>query len=163
VLQVRRAVIGLGSNLGDRVGHIEAAIDRLRADADLEVVERSPIYETEPVGGPPQGDYLNAALLVLTSLEGRALLERLLAVEASLGRVRAERNGPRTIDLDLLWIEGERISEPGLEVPHPRLGERSFALRPLLDLVADARDAATGARLADLPAASAPIAPHQTR
>lgn len=152
-------VIGLGSNLGDRAANLDAAVALLGADRDLRVLRRSPVYETPPAGGPPQGDYLNAAVLIVSSLDAREILDRTLAMEAALGRERSPetRWGPRTIDLDLLWIEGEAIAEPGLAVPHPRLAERPFALRPLLDLVPDAVDSRTGQPLAALPAASAPL------
>lgn len=156
----RRVVIGLGSNLGDRAGTIRAAVKELRGDPDLFVLRSSPLYESPPAGGPPQGDYVNAAALVITSLPARELLDRAMAIERSLGRVRPdpERWGPRVIDLDVLWIEGEAHDEPGLSVPHPRLKDRPFALRPLLDLVPDAGDPRTGEPLATLPAASAPLA-----
>jgi len=151
-------VIGLGSNLGDREATIAAAVAALRAP-DLHVLRRSPLYETKPEGGPPQGDYLNGAVLIVTAVTAQELLERCLAVERALGRVRpdAVRWGPRTIDLDLLWIEVESVSEGGLEIPHPRLAERSFALRPLLDLAPDATDFRTGVAFSTLPAASAPL------
>lgn len=151
-------MIGLGSNLGDREANIARAVTALRAP-DVHVLRRSPLYESPPAGGPPQGDYLNAAVLLVTSLSARELFERCLIVESSLGRVRpdATRWGPRTIDLDLLWIEGEAIVEPDLEVPHPRLHERVFALRPLIDLAPDATDFRSGLVFATLPAASEPI------
>ena len=157
---VRRIVIGLGSNLGDRQATLAAAVDQLRAHRDLHVLRRSPLYETPPAGGPPQGDYLNGAVLIVTAQPARGILDWMLAIERSLGRERPDpvRWGPRTIDLDLLWIEGEAVSEPGLDVPHPRLAERTFALRPLLDLAPDAVDFRTGQELAALPAASLPIA-----
>ena len=153
---VRRVVIGLGSNVGDRLAHLEEAIARLRDDRELFVLRASAAYETAPEGGPPQGDYLNAAVLVVTSLAGRAILDRTLAIERELGRDRTAetRWGPRTIDLDLLWIEGEALDEEGLQVPHPRLHERAFALRPLLDVAPDAVDIRTGQAFASLPAAS---------
>jgi len=156
---VRRVVIGLGSNMGDRRAHIDAAVTQLRKDRDWHILRRSPVYESAPAGGPPQGDYLNAAVLLVTSLEAREILHRVLAVEKALGRVRSPgvRLGPRTIDLDILWIEGEAIEEDALVVPHPRLPERPFALRPLLDLVPDASDFRTGHRFSSLPAAKAPI------
>ena len=102
---------------------------------------------------------MNAALLLETSLPGREILRRALAIERSLGRVRAPgvRWGPRTIDLDVLWIEGEVLAEPGLEVPHPGLKDRTFALRPLLDVAPDALDPRTGAPLSSLHAAREPI------
>lgn len=156
---VRRIVIGLGSNLGDRLGTITTAVDQLRAHRGVHVLKRSPIYETPAFGGPPQGDYLNGAVLIVTAEPARGILDWLLAIERGLGRVRpdAERWGPRTIDLDLLWIEGEAVAEPGLHVPHPRLAERVFALRPLLDVAPDAVDFRTGEPLASLPSANLPI------
>lgn len=152
-------MIGLGSNVGDRLANLDAAVARLKADRELHVLRRSPVYETPPAGGPPQGDYLNAAVLLVTSLDARDILTRALDIERELGRTRSEetRWGPRTIDLDLLWIEGEAISEAGLEVPHPRLGERPFAVRPLLDVAPDAVDFRTGTAYATLPAASVAI------
>lgn len=132
---------------------------RLRADRALHVLACSPVYETPPAGGVPQGDYLNAAVVVVTAIAARALLDQLLDIERALGRVRpdATRWGPRTIDLDILWIEGESIHEDGLVVPHPRLAERAFALRPLLDLVPDATDVQTGAAFASLAMAHEPL------
>jgi 2-amino-4-hydroxy-6-hydroxymethyldihydropteridine diphosphokinase len=101
------------------------------------------VYETAPVGGPAQPHYLNAAVLLSTKLEPSVLMERLLDIEASMGRVRKKRNEARLIDLDVLWIEGVTLTTDALVVPHPRLLERSFALRPLLDVVPDARDPVT--------------------
>jgi 2-amino-4-hydroxy-6-hydroxymethyldihydropteridine diphosphokinase len=141
-------VIGLGSNLGDRAAHLRAATHRI---AELgRVVAESPVYETRPVGGPPQGDYYNAALRLDTATEPRSLLEALLGIERALGRHRVERWAPRTIDLDVLWIRDRSIDEPGLEVPHPRLAERAFALLPLIDVAPDARDPITGVPYSEL-------------
>jgi 2-amino-4-hydroxy-6-hydroxymethyldihydropteridine diphosphokinase len=155
----RRVVIGLGSNLGDREANLGNAVSLLREDKDLHVLRRSTVYETAPRGGPPQGDYLNAAVLVVTALDARTLLDRALGIERKLGRERSAetRWGPRTIDLDLLWIEGEAVQEPGLEIPHPRLVERVFALKPLLDVAPDAVDCRTGEAFAALGEANAPI------
>ncbi len=157
---MRRVVIGLGSNVGDRRANLDAAVALLRAQPAITVLRRSPVYETAPAGGPPQDDYLNAALLVVTSRDARDILDRLLDAERRLGRVRAEeeRWGPRTIDLDILWIEGEAVAEPGLEVPHPRLAERPFAVRPLLDVAPDATDCRTGRAYAEMPAAGVALA-----
>jgi 2-amino-4-hydroxy-6-hydroxymethyldihydropteridine diphosphokinase len=156
----RRAVLGLGSNLGDRVANIAAAVRAIGEEAGVELVARSPIYETAPVGGPPQGDYLNAAVLVRTALGASDLVARALAVEAKLGRLRTAgvRDAPRTIDVDVLWIEGERFDDGKVTVPHPRLAGRAFAVRPLVDVAPDARDPASGGRYADLPAAKEPLA-----
>jgi 2-amino-4-hydroxy-6-hydroxymethyldihydropteridine diphosphokinase len=129
-----KAFVGIGSNLGDRETNLRRAIELLSAEVGIEVVAVSRIRETEPVGPVEQGPFLNGAVQVETSLEPRQLLERLLSVEEKLGRVREERWGPRTIDLDLLLYGTETIDEPGLTVPHPRLHQRRFALEPLADL-----------------------------
>ena len=128
------AFVGIGSNLGDRETNLRRAIELLTAEDGIEVVAVSEVRETEPVGPVEQGPFLNGVVQVETTLPPGDLLERLLSVESRLGRVRAERWGPRTIDLDLLLYGSERVDEPGLTVPHPRLHERRFALEPLLDL-----------------------------
>ena len=128
------AFVGIGSNLGDRETNLSRAVDLLSAEDGIEVVAVSEIRETEPVGPVEQGPFLNGAVQVETSLPPGELLERLLSVENRLGRVRKERWGPRTIDLDLLLYGDEKVDEPGLSVPHPRLQERRFALEPLVDL-----------------------------
>jgi len=137
-----RAVVGLGANLGDRLEALRDAVRDLSRVARVTKVSR--VYETEPVGGPPQPPFFNTAALVEYAGTPRALLDALLAIEARHGRVRRERWGPRTLDLDVLWIDGLVVDAPGLVVPHPRLHERAFALVPLLELVPDARDPATG-------------------
>lgn len=136
-----RYVLGLGSNLGDRLQSLRHATVLLDAP-DVRVIAKSHVVETPPAGGPPQGPYLNAALLVVSALTPAALLARVLDTEHALGRVRpdAVRWGPRIIDIDILWwSEGSHPSEP--EIPHPRLRQRPFALQPLLELVPDAGDA----------------------
>ena len=135
-----RAVVGVGGNLGDPTAQVRAAFDRLRALPGVIAFEASPLYETAPVGGPPQPRFVNAAAL-LTIEPARSpasLVSALLAIEQEMGRVRGERNGPRTIDLDLLWTDGPPSRRADAVVPHPRLHERPFALVPLLDLVPDA-------------------------
>ena len=131
-----RAYVGLGGNLGDRRALLDAAVEALRREPGIEVVAVSSYRETEPVGVVDQPSFLNGAVAVETTLSARELLDRLLAVERSLGRMREseERHGPRTIDLDLLLYGGETVDEPGLTVPHPRLAERAFALEPLVEL-----------------------------
>jgi 2-amino-4-hydroxy-6-hydroxymethyldihydropteridine diphosphokinase len=127
--------VGIGSNLGDREANVRRALELLDADSEIEVRSMSQIRETEPVGVLDQPRFLNAAARLATELAPRALLERLLAVEQELGRVRTgERYGPRKIDLDLLLYGDEVVDEPGLRVPHPRLAERRFVLEPLADL-----------------------------
>src|SRR5688500_17557737 len=116
------AYIALGSNLGDRQAYLERALEALRARPDVRVTRVSSVYETRPVGGPAgQGPYLNAAAEVETSLEPAELLRVLLQVEAELGRRRGERDGPRTIDLDLLFHGDREHADADLTLPHPRL------------------------------------------
>lgn len=133
----RVVVIGLGSNVGDRRAHLQAAVDALHRAAGVIVEAVSLVYETEPLG-PPQPRYLNAAARVRTSLSPDALLALTQSIEAERGRQRAERWGPRTLDIDLLWTSGEPVSTASVEMPHPGLIERSFALSPLLDVLPDA-------------------------
>jgi 2-amino-4-hydroxy-6-hydroxymethyldihydropteridine diphosphokinase len=128
------AFVGIGSNLGDREAHLSRAIELLSAEDGIEVSGVSQIRETEPVGPVEQGPFLNGAARLETELAPRDLLDRLLGIEQQMGRVRRERYGPRTIDLDLLLYGDEVVDEPGLIVPHPRLKERRFALEPLSDL-----------------------------
>lgn len=131
-----RAAIGLGSNLGDKAGNIERAVDRIRQLGDITAV--STIYQTAPIGGPDQPAYYNAVVLLDTDLEPRALLDGLLDIEQGQGRQRKERWGPRIIDLDVLLYGDEEIDQPGLIVPHPRMTERRFVLEPLLEVWPDA-------------------------
>ena len=138
-----RAVIGVGANLGDRLSTLARAEACVRGLQGVTSVHRSRLYETVPVGGPPQPSFVNGALLVQfrAPVPATELVEWLLEIERTLGRVRGpERNGPRTIDLDLLWIDGMRSLASSALVPHPRLIERAFALAPLLDLVPEALD-----------------------
>lgn len=132
------AFVGLGSNLGDRLANLRRAVELLR-ERGVSVLRSSRVYETDPVGGPEQPDYLNAVVEVEVDGTARELLDACLAVEEEMGRVRDERWGPRTIDLDLLTFGEEEIEEPGLQVPHPRMHERAFVLAPLLELTADPR------------------------
>ena len=130
-----RAYVGLGANLGDRAATLERAITLLGLRSDIDVVGVSSFRETEPVGYLDQPRFLNGAVAVETSLAPADLLDALLAVERELGRVReGPRYGPRTIDLDLLLVDGLVLDQPGLTVPHPRLHERAFALEPLAEL-----------------------------
>ena len=131
-----RAYVGLGSNLGDREQALRRALELLAEDPEIEIVAVSSFRETEPWGVADQPRFVNAAAALETSLSPQELLGRLLAVENALGRTRGEgpRYGPRTIDLDLLLYGGERLDEPGLTLPHPRLHERSFVLEPLAEL-----------------------------
>jgi 2-amino-4-hydroxy-6-hydroxymethyldihydropteridine diphosphokinase len=129
-------VIALGANLGDRLATLREAVRRIDALAPVRATSR--VYETAPVGGPAQPDYLNAAILVEWEGTPIELLDRLQAIELALGRVRSVPNAPRTLVLDILWFEGTELETNRLTVPHPRLLSRAFALRPLLDVVPDA-------------------------
>jgi 2-amino-4-hydroxy-6-hydroxymethyldihydropteridine diphosphokinase len=131
---VTRAYVGLGANLGPREQTLRGAVDLLAATDGVDVLAVSELRETEPVGVVDQPPFLNGAVALETTLSPRDLLDLLLEVERSLGRVREERWGPRLIDLDLLVYADQVIDEPGLRVPHPRLHERAFALEPLVEL-----------------------------
>jgi 2-amino-4-hydroxy-6-hydroxymethyldihydropteridine diphosphokinase len=130
--------IALGSNLGDRLGHLQAGAQLLEAHQGIRTTGKSRIFETDPVGGPDnQGAYLNAVVRLESRFTARQLLDVLLEIELQRGRVRSERWGPRTLDLDLLIHGLKVIHESGLIVPHPRLHERAFVLEPLADLAPD--------------------------
>lgn len=127
-----RAFLGLGSNLGERRELLAAAV---AAIPDLVAV--SPLYETDPVGGPEQGAFLNLVVELDTPMSARELLVLCSELEAAADRVREVRWGPRTLDVDVLWVDGETVAEPDLEVPHPRMWGRRFVLAPLRDLAPD--------------------------
>ncbi len=138
-----RAFLGLGSNLGDRWAHLRRAVDQLRAGSRAPVTAVSRVYETEPMGGPEdQGPYLNLVveLAVAPDADPYRLLEECRRLEAAAGRVRAARWGPRTLDADVLWIDGVALGDPELTVPHPRWRERRFVLAPLAELAPDLVD-----------------------
>jgi 2-amino-4-hydroxy-6-hydroxymethyldihydropteridine diphosphokinase len=140
-------VVGLGANLGDRLATLRSAVLALEPHGAVRAV--SDLYESAALG-PPQPDYLNAAVLLQSALAPQRLLAELLAVERAHGRERRERWGARTLDLDLLDSPGLVVSEPGLTLPHPELLRRAFALAPLIDVAPEARDPHTGRRYADL-------------
>lgn len=143
----RDVIVGLGSNIGSREALLRAAVDLLAATPGVSVLARSDLYETAPIG-PPQPRYLNAAVRLQSALAPEALLDALLAIERTLGRERRVRWGARTLDLDVLWIDGVVHSSPTLTVPHPELTRREFALRPLVALCPEAVDPRDGAPLA---------------
>lgn len=140
------AVLGLGGNIGDVRATMAAALDVLAAGFDVDVEAVSALYETPPWGNTEQPAFLNAAARISTSLSARELLDAVLATEQRLGRHRAERWGPRTIDIDILIFGTGVVDEPGLTIPHPRLAERAFALAPLADV---APETEFGGRSAD--------------
>jgi 2-amino-4-hydroxy-6-hydroxymethyldihydropteridine diphosphokinase len=134
-----RAYLGLGTNLGDRAANLQFGLDGLAARAGR-VVAISPVYETQPVGGPAQPDYLNAVVVVETELSPRELLVVAKALEAEAGREPTDperRWGPRPLDIDILMVGDLRVDEPDLVVPHPRIHQRTFVLAPLADVAPD--------------------------
>lgn len=133
------AYIALGSNLGDRAAYLRGALSALARDGAVRVEAESAVYETAPVGGPAQGDYLNLVVRVATALRAEALLERCLSVEAEHGRERRERWGARTLDLDLLVHGDGPLATERLTLPHPRMAERAFVLVPLAELAPELR------------------------
>lgn len=130
-----RVYLGVGSNLGDRRSHLERAKQLVRKISETHFLRGSFLRETEPVGGPFQGKFLNGVWEIETRLPARELKDRLLQIEAELGRRRNEPNAPREIDLDILFYGDQMIDEPHLQIPHPRLQERAFVLEPLSELV----------------------------
>lgn len=149
-MSAERVFVSLGTNLGDRGAHLARALGALASLPGTRVAALSPIFETDPVGPPPQGPYLNAVVELETSLAPRALLEALLAIERDAGRTRGARDAARTLDLDLLLYGDRVIEEPGLVVPHPRLAERCFVLEPLVALAPALRHPTLGAALSAL-------------
>ncbi len=148
---IRRAVLSIGSNLGERRNNLQGAVNSLADTPEVWVTAVSPVYETEPVESPEGSrDFLNAIVLLDTTLSARTLLERALAVESAYGREHGgERNAPRTLDVDLIVLGDRRADEEDLVLPHPRAGERAFVLVPWLDLEPDAEIPGVGA-VADL-------------
>lgn len=144
--------ISLGSNVGDRRGHMQFGLNCLAALPLTSMQAVSDMIETEPVGGPAQGMYLNAACLVRTLLPARTMMSAMLGIERQAGRERERevRWGPRTLDLDLLLYGNELLDEPGLTVPHPRLHERAFVLGPLAQIAPDWHLSGHGATIAEL-------------
>ena len=134
----RRAVLAVGSNLGDRLGTLQECVAAIGRLPGTDVLAISPVYETDPVGGPAQPDYLNAVLVVETSLPPRELLKAVNQIEADFGRIRAERFGPRTLDIDVITYADEVSDDPVLTLPHPRAHERAFVLAPWHDIEPDA-------------------------
>ena len=133
---IRRAVLALGSNLGERMASLQGAVDAIADTPDVWITGVSPVYETEPVDCPPEAKtYLNAVVLIDTTLAATRLMDRALAIEDAFDRERSEvQNAPRTLDVDLIVVGDRRSDEESLRLPHPRAHERAFVLRPWLDV-----------------------------
>ncbi|MEM8641034.1 MAG: 2-amino-4-hydroxy-6-hydroxymethyldihydropteridine diphosphokinase [Cyanobacteria bacterium P01_G01_bin.54] len=142
--------IALGSNLGDSAQILAQAIQKLNEHPHIQINAVSPWYQTTPVGGPPQPDYLNGCATLMTKLTPLALLDVLLQLEQCFGRVRRERWGPRSLDLDLLFYAQQIIALPQLTVPHPRMRDRAFVLVPLADIAPQWHDPVTQQTVAQL-------------
>ncbi|MEY9214739.1 2-amino-4-hydroxy-6-hydroxymethyldihydropteridine diphosphokinase [Thermobifida halotolerans] len=132
--EASRVVLAFGSNLGDRLENLQGAVDALFDPRGLRLVGLSPVYETAPVGGPEQDDYLNAVAVADTLLSPETLLERAQGVEEAFHRLRDVRWGPRTLDVDIIAYGGQVRTAPELTLPHPRAHERAFVLRPWADI-----------------------------
>ncbi len=145
-----QAYLGLGSNIGDRENQLNEAIKMLSAYEGINVSKVSSIYETAPVGYTEQPNFLNLCIEIETTLSVSELLERCLEVEARLHRVRKERWGPRTIDVDILLYGNEITELPNLSVPHPRMNERAFVLIPLNDIATDVIEPRSNLKIKDL-------------
>jgi len=135
---IRRVVLALGSNLGDRAANLQGAVNALADTPDLKVVGVSPVYENAPVGTPDGSpDFFNAVVVADSTQSARTLLERALAIEDAFGRVRGEPGAPRTLDVDLIVVGDRIVDEPDFVLPHPRAHERSFVIVPWLSVDAD--------------------------
>ena len=137
-MKARQAVLALGSNLGDRHDILQGGVDAIAGIEGVRLTRVSPVYETVPVGGPPQPDYLNAVVLADVTIPSRELLDELHEIEAAFDRIRVVRWGPRTLDIDIITVGGERSDDPDLTLPHPRAHERAFVLAPWHDVDPDA-------------------------
>lgn len=148
------AYVALGANLGDRIGNLKSAVAALRAHPEIFVAAVSALYETAPIGGPEdQPAYVNAAVKIQTAIAAEPLLDALLDIERAHDRVRAERWGPRTLDLDILIYGDATVATERLTLPHPRMHERRFVLAPLADVAGEVRHPTLNTPIAALLAA----------
>ncbi len=142
MIRAERVLLGVGSNLGDRLRHLREAVDRIASEVEVEAV--SSVWETPPEGGSDQPRYLNAVVLARTPMEPREVLDLAGRVEGAAGRERPYPSAPRTVDVDVLFHGGRTVDEPDLTIPHPRWSERSFVLRPLVEVAPGLRDPRSG-------------------
>lgn len=134
---MKTALIALGSNLADPKQHVQQAIVHFGQCQHIHLVKCSPLYQTAPISHIEQDDFINAVIRIKTTLDPEQLLKHCLDIENSMGRIRREKDGPRIIDCDLLWMENEQYNNPSLTLPHPRMHLRHFVLAPLLDVYPD--------------------------
>lgn len=127
--------LGIGSNIGDKSKNIKLAIKKIKLLKDTQVLKISKVIQSKPLGGPPQRDFLNGAIKIKTKLSPLKLLKALKEIEKELGRRKTVRNGPRTIDLDILLYGNKIIDRKNLKIPHPRMLEREFVIKPLLEII----------------------------
>ncbi len=146
------AYLGIGSNIGDRKENFREALRRLDDAGKIEVKTRSSFYKTRPVGGPKQADYLNGVIGVKTGLTPRGLLRTLKGIERSMGRRKAPKNHPRVIDLDILFYDDLVMNRQGLVIPHPRVHERAFVRKGLLQIAPGLKDPVTGEKIKNITA-----------
>ncbi|WP_427159295.1 2-amino-4-hydroxy-6-hydroxymethyldihydropteridine diphosphokinase [Aliinostoc sp. HNIBRCY26] len=146
---VHKSAISLGSNIGDSLTNLAAAIAELVTIAGIELIAQSSWYRTKAVG-PPQPDYINGCIILQLTMTPQQLIETLLATEQKFGRVRQERWGPRSLDLDILLYDDLIINAPNLQIPHPRMHERAFVLVPLAEIAPDWLEPVSGLTVAEL-------------
>ncbi|AUT01891.1 2-amino-4-hydroxy-6-hydroxymethyldihydropteridine diphosphokinase [Nostoc sp. CENA543] len=146
---VHKSAIALGSNIGDSLTNLAAAIAELATIAGIELIAQSSWYRTKAVG-PPQPDYINGCIILQVTMTPQQLIATLLATEQKFGRVRQERWGPRSLDLDILLYDDLIINAPNLQIPHPRMHERAFVLVPLTEIAPDWLEPVSGLTVAEL-------------
>lgn len=146
---IHKSAIALGSNLGDSINILDNAVKMLAKTSGIDLIACSKWHKTKPIG-PPQPDYFNGCVIVGTNLTPAILLENILNIEQQFGRVRREKWGPRTLDLDIILYDNLILNKPNLQIPHPRMRERAFVLMPLAEIAPDWLDPVTQLTVSEL-------------